>query len=90
MLNQLPKELLLEQVNNGLILLLLGMGVVFLFLTLLVFSTKFLSFFVKKYFPEKVPVVAKRPVSASGFPAVDSAGAEIAVAVAAAVEQSKR
>ena len=54
MLNQLPKELLLEQVNNGLILLLLGMGVVFLFLTLLVFSTKFLSFFVKKYFPEKV------------------------------------
>jgi hypothetical protein len=30
MLHQLPKELLLEQVANGLILLLLGMGVVFL------------------------------------------------------------
>jgi len=27
MLHQLPKELLVEQVNNGLILLLLGMGV---------------------------------------------------------------
>ncbi len=89
MLHQLPKELLIEQVNNGLILLVLGMGVVFLFLTLLVFSTKFLSFFVKKYLPEKVSTVAKRPVSASGPPTADSAGAEIAAAITAAVAQSK-
>jgi oxaloacetate decarboxylase gamma subunit len=90
MLHQLPKELLVEQVNNGLILLLLGMGVVFLFLTLLVFTTKFLSFFVRKYLPEKVPTIAKRPVSASGSPAVETVGSEIAAAIAAAVAQSKR
>ncbi|MDD3823813.1 MAG: OadG family protein [Sphaerochaetaceae bacterium] len=90
MLHQLPKELLLEQVNNGLILMVLGMGVVFTFLTLLVFSTKFLSFFVKKYLPETMPTVAKRPVSASDSPIADTAGAEIAAAIAAAVAHSKR
>lgn len=90
MLHQLPRELLLEQVNNGLILLILGMGVVFLFLTLLVFSTKFLSFFVKKFIPQQTPSVAKRPVSTSGPTSVDTAGPEIAAAIAAAVAQSKR
>ena len=90
MLNQLPRELLLEQLNNGLILLLLGMGVVFLFLTLLVFSTKLLSFFVKKYLPEKVPIATKRPVSISSLPTADTAGAEIAAAITAAIAQSKR
>ena len=90
MLHQLPKELLVEQVNNGLILLVLGMGVVFLFLTLLVFTTKGLSAFVKKFIPEKISTVAKRPVSASGSPVANTAGAEIAAAIAAAVAQSKR
>lgn len=90
MLHQLPKELLIEQVENGLILLVLGMGVVFLFLTLLVFTTKLLSFLVKKYLPEKMPTVAKRHVSASGSPVADTAGAEIAAAIAAAVAHSKR
>ena len=90
MLHQLPKELLLEQVNNGLILLVIGMGVVFLFLTLLVFTTKGLSAFVKRFIPEKVTTVVKRPVSSSGSPVADTAGAEIAAAIAAAVAQSKR
>lgn len=90
MLHQLPKELLIEQVNNGLILLVIGMGVVFLFLTLLVFTTKGLSAFVKKYLPEKVTTVTKRSVSASGSPVADTSGAEIAAAVAAAVAHSKR
>jgi oxaloacetate decarboxylase gamma subunit len=90
MLQQLPRELLVEQLNNGLILLVLGMGVVFLFLTLLVFTTKGLSAFVRKFIPEKVSTVTKRPVSASGSPVADTAGAEIAAAIAAAVAQSKR
>jgi oxaloacetate decarboxylase gamma subunit len=90
MLQQLPNELLIAQVENGLILLLLGMGVVFLFLTLLVFTTKLLSLLVKKYLPEKTPIVAKRPVSASAAPAIDTSGAEIAAAIAAAVAHSKR
>ena len=88
---QLPNEMLLEQVNNGLILMVLGMGVVFVFLTLLVFSTKFLSFIIRKYFPESAkPVVRPSSVSAAAPTAPNPAGAEIAAAIAAAVVRSKR
>jgi len=88
---QLPNEMLLEQVNNGLILMVLGMGVVFVFLTLLVFSTKFLSFVLRKYFPESAkPVVRPLSVPAAAPPAPNTAGAEIAAAIAAAVVRSKR
>ncbi|MFA5571024.1 MAG: OadG family protein [Sphaerochaetaceae bacterium] len=90
MLHQLPKELLLEQVNNGLILMLLGMGFVFVFLTLLVFSTTFLSSMVRKYAPEKSKPVTSRPTSVSSVSAPETAGSEIAVAITAAVAQSKQ
>ncbi len=88
MLNQLPRELLLEQVNNGLILLVIGMGTVFLFLTLLVFTTKFMSSIITRYFPEKVsPAPARRAAA----PAAGQAeGNEIAAAIAAAVARSRR
>ena len=53
MLHQLPREILTTQITNGLIIMLLGMGVVFFFLVLLVYTTKLLSFLVRKYLPEK-------------------------------------
>ncbi len=87
---ELSNEMLLGQVNNGLILMVLGMGVVFLFLTLLVFTTKFLSFFVKKYLPESTKPIVKMPAPAAASPSPHSAGAEIAAAIAAAVVRSKR
>lgn len=91
MLQQMPKELLIEQVSNGLILMLLGMGVVFVFLTLLVFSTKLLSYLVRRFLPEKTSVAPqKRPNVATALPVADSAGAEVAAAITAAVAKSKQ
>ncbi len=87
-LTQLPKEQLIAQMNNGVILMFLGIGTVFVFLTLLVFLTKGLSAIVKKFFPQKSPAVVQRPSSAAV--AVGSApDAEIAAAIVAAFVKSK-
>jgi len=88
MLNQLPRELLMEQVNNGLILLVIGMGTVFLFLTLLVFTTKFMSGIITRYFPEKISVAPARKAAAPS--SGKAQGNEIAAAIAAAVARSRR
>lgn len=51
--------------SEGLSLLVFGMGFVFVFLTLLVISTNFMSKFVGKLFPEAPPVPKKKPVAAA-------------------------
>ena len=87
-LTQLPKEQLIAQLNNGVILMFLGIGTVFVFLTLLVFLTKGLSAFIGKFFPQKPATVVQRPASAAV--AVGSASdAEIAAALVAAFVKSK-
>ena len=90
MLLQMPKELLIEQINNGLILILLGMGFVFVFLILLVFSTKLLSFLVIKYTPQEVGAVAKKPQAILSPAVTVTDQPEIAAAITAAVAQSER
>lgn len=86
-LTQLPKEQLIAQLENGVILMLLGMGTVFVFLTLLVFLTKGLSALVRKFFPQKSPAVVQRPAAAV---AVGTASdAEVAAAIVAAFVKSK-
>ena len=85
-LAQLPKEQLASQLSNGLILLALGMSIVFLFLTILVFTTKGVSRVVRD-------IEKKKPASQIAAPvaAAEAAGndAEIAVAIAAAMAKSK-
>ncbi len=72
--------------EQGLILMVIGMTVVFSFLVILIFVTKILSAVVSRYFPEKeVAVKAPAPRIIGG-----SAHAEIALAIAAAAAQSKR
>lgn len=71
-------------VEQGLVLMIVGMVVVVAFLVILVFSTKSLSAIIHKYFPEKVIPVKKRPQAAGR-----SADAEIAAAVAAATAYSQ-
>ena len=90
-LAQLPTEQLVSQLKNGLVLLVLGMAIVFVFLTILVFTTKTVSKVVRKFEKKKPVAQAATPaVSAAAAPAaVSSSDAEVALAIAAAVAKSK-
>ena len=86
-LAQLSSEVLLAQLKNGLILLGMGMAIVFVFLTILVFTTKSVSKIVRK-FEKKVPAAQTAPQAVTA-PAGSSDDAEIAVAIAAALAKSR-
>jgi oxaloacetate decarboxylase gamma subunit len=88
-LAQLPKEQLMAQLQNGLILMLLGMGTVFVFLTLLVFLTKAFSAFVRKVAPQK-PTVATVKAPVQNVAVAASSEPEIAAAIVAAFAKSKQ
>ncbi|HAN42271.1 MAG TPA: sodium pump decarboxylase subunit gamma [Sphaerochaeta sp.] len=87
LLAQLPKDVLATQLKNGVVLMVLGMAIVFVFLTILVFTTKGVSKLVRKFEKKKpaAPVAQAAPAAV----AVASNDAEIAVAIAAAVAKSK-
>ena len=81
---QLPSELLNSQLLNGLVLMILGMAIVFVFLTILVYSTKGISKLVRKL-ESKMPAA---PVKSEAVSA-PSSDAEVAAAIVAAVAKSK-
>lgn len=83
----MPKDVLATQLKNGVVLMVLGMAIVFVFLTILVFTTKGVSKLVRKFEKKKpaAPVAQAAPAAV----AVASNDAEIAVAIAAAVAKSK-
>ncbi|WP_293895880.1 MULTISPECIES: OadG family protein [unclassified Sphaerochaeta] len=87
-LAQLPKEQLIAQLENGVILMVLGIATVFVFLTLLVFLTKGMSAIAKKIAPAKKPTVVVSP-SAATISASPASEAEIAAAIVAAFAKSK-
>ena len=91
LLAQLPTEQLMAQLKNGLVLLVLGMSIVFVFLTILVFTTKAVSKIVRKLEKNKpvAQVAAPAAASAAVTTAAPAAEAEIALAIAAAVAKSK-
>ena len=90
-LAQLPTEQLVSQLKNGLVLLVLGMAIVFVFLTILVFTTKGVSKVVRKFEKKKpvAQVAAPAAVSATAAPAASTSEAEVALAIAAAMAKSK-
>lgn len=69
-----------ELISQGVSLMLLGMGVVFVFLTLLVFATSTMSRIVEKYFPEPHSIT---PASSSPIP---SEGAQVDPRILAAIK----
>ncbi len=94
LLAQLPADQLSTQIKNGLILLVIGMAIVFVFLTLLVFSTLGVSKIVRKFEgkrPEEAATVQPQaaPSSAPKMTSTASNDAEIAAAIVAAVAKSK-
>ena len=80
LLTNLPRETLVQQINDGLILLVLGMGTVFIFLVLLIYATKIMSKICANISPAETTaakVVAK------------SNDAAIAAAIAAAYDKER-
>lgn len=73
---------------QGADLMLFGMGAVFVFLTLLVFCTRFMSWAVNRFFPEpEQPAVALVPV----HPAANAASVEpkVLAAIQGAISQHR-
>ena len=74
-------------INEGLNLMMFGMGFVFVFLTLLVFATGLMSRLVTRYIPEPAPVAAKsRKATAVAAPAAADDSQLVAV-LSAAIKQ---
>ncbi|ETI61133.1 oxaloacetate decarboxylase subunit gamma [Marinomonas profundimaris] len=73
--------------EDGLGLMVLGMGFVFLFLVILIFATGYMSRLLNHFFPEVLPVVTARPVAS----APDSSGvdAQLTAVITAAVHQHR-
>ena len=85
-LAQLPADVLVTQVSNGLLLLVLGMGTVFVFLAILVAVTKIMSGLVRK--SELRKPVTETESSAARIESSTAQEAEVAVALAAAFAKS--
>ncbi len=87
-LAQIPTEQLLNQLESGFILMLLGLATVFVFLTLLVFLTKGTSAVARRFAPAPKSAAA---VGSGAMRSVPSSadGAEVAAAIVAAFAKSK-
>ena len=92
LLTNLPREILVQQIKDGLILLVLGMGTVFIFLILLVYITKLMSRICAKLEPETTAPAAEKKPSAVARPNVvvaKSNDAAVAAAIAAAYDKER-
>ncbi len=87
LLTNLPGAYLSAQLKDGIVLMFLGMIVVFIFLTILIYSIKLMSKIVGKNAPAEEPKkkVAAKPATA----AVSNEDEKIAVAIAASVNKGR-
>jgi len=72
-----------EQMSKGIELMLAGMGIVFLFLTMLVLAINLMSSLIQRFFPEAPSLVGTVTTSSSG---IDK---NIVAAITAAVHQHR-
>lgn len=74
-------------IKEGLIVMIIGMGTVFIFLTIMIFAmniNKFVLKFIGKYFPEEIPEVKSVKKKA------ESSDDEIALAIACAIHNAQK
>ena len=86
----LPKELLSAQLMYGLVLLVLGMGTVFVFLVILIYATKLMSKLCNRNQTAPAQAVSSAPVVQKAPAAPIQDDAAIAAAIAAAYDKSKQ
>ena len=75
-------------IDQGLNLMLFGMGTVFVFLTILIFATSGMSKIITRYFPEKAVVAAPKKKKANALGATAVAPATLKI-IQAAIEQHR-
>ena len=86
LLTNLPSAYLGAQLKDGLVVMVIGMLVVFLFLIILIGATKAMSKIVGKFVK---PAEPKKKVAAAPVATVKDDDAKIAAAIAAAVDQTR-
>ena len=86
LLTNLPSAYLGAQLKDGLVVMVIGMLVVFLFLIILIGATKAMSKIVGKFVKPEEP---KKKVAAAPVATVKDDDAKIAAAIAAAVYQTR-
>lgn len=86
LLTNLPSAYLSAQLKDGLVVMVLGMLVVFLFLIILIVAIKAMSKVVGKFVKPEEP---KKKVAAAPVATVKDDDAKIAAAIAAAVDQTR-
>ena len=86
LLTNLPSAYLGAQLKDGLVVMVIGMLVVFLFLVILIVATKAMSKIVGKFVKPEEP---KKNVAAAPVATVKDDDAKIAAAIAAAVDQTR-
>ena len=86
LLTNLPSAYLGAQIKDGLVVMVIGMLVVFLFLIILICATKAMSKIVGKFVKPEEP---KKNVAAAPVATVKDDDAKIAAAIAAAVDQTR-
>ncbi len=95
LLTNMPREELIAQLYDGLVLMVLGMGTVFVFLVILIYASKLMSKIVMnidKNHPAKTvnaPQAKAEPVQSKVVSSPVTDDAAIAAAVAAAWDKSK-
>ena len=91
LLTNLPRETLVQQINDGLILLVLGMGTVFIFLVLLIYATKIMSKICANISPAETTAAkpAQKPAATTANVVAKSNDAAIAAAIAAAYDKER-
>ncbi len=90
LLTNMPMEDLIYQLEQGGILMILGMGTVFVFLAVLIYTTKGISALCKKFVPAETsaPKTTTAPKATSNSSA--NKDGEIAAAIAAAYSKSNK
>ncbi len=74
-------------INEGLNLMMFGMGFVFVFLTLLVFATGLMSRLVTRYIPEPAPIARKSPRLAATPAAAAADDQQLVAVISAAIKK---
>lgn len=79
----------MDQINTGLYLMVVGMGVVFVYLSILVFCVWGVSALVRHFKPE-APAASAAPVAAPAAAPAASADQEVASAITAAIHKYRQ